>query len=1045
MIPKKPADVTWTDEQWEAIYEDNKNIIVSAGAGSGKTAVLTERVIRKIKDGANINELLILTFTKAAAGEMADRIRKKLKKIPELKEQLNLLDASYITTFDSFALSIVKRYHYLLNVSPNIGIVDSNVINLQKVNIMDELFLEYYEKEDLTFLNMIQSFCTKDDTDIRNYILNISNKLDLLSDKESYLNHYLETHFEASKIEHDIYLFLELIREKIELIQAKIKEISYIDNEFAIKLEDSISILNEISSYDDLVTRLNIKLPIAPRGSEEDLKILKSEISDLIKEIKELAIYETEDEIRKSIQSTYPTVKVIIELILEFTNRINQYKKEKNSYEFNDIAILAIKVLKENIEVQKELRNYFKEIMIDEYQDTNDLQEEFIAMIANNNVYMVGDIKQSIYRFRNANPYIFKNKYDTYAVSDTDLKIDLNKNFRSRNEVLDNINVIFNLVMDDVIGGADYLKSHQMIFGNSAYLKEEVAHSNDMEILQYTYDKDLGFTKEEIEAFMIAKDISEKYQNNHQVFDKDDGILRKVRYDDFAIIMDRATSFDLYKKIFNYFKIPLTLLKDEKMNEEDDIHVLNNLIRIIIKVNENSFDTEFKYLFVSIMRSFLYEESDDKIFEYFRKNNFIESNLYKKIQPLSQKIDYLAIHELFDFIISEFNYYESYIKIGNIHGGIVKLSKLREMAVNLEQLGYDIRKFSTYLTDLLKVGYKIEYKVPDSGAEAVKIMTIHKSKGLEYPVCYFSGLYKEFNISDLKEKFIVDKNLGIIVPYFNEGIGQTIYKDLLKKQYLQEEISEKIRLFYVALTRAREKMILIVPTRKKEFPTSNVTVLSNIIKNGYRSLADIVDSVKFRISSKYQIVNLEDLNLNKNYNIIQVTDYKKELSKDERTFVVSELSIPNQEKEIQTFSKKTNELINKEQYQSIQLGTQIHEYLEFLDLKEPNYEIIDNPYIKKIIQHFLNQPLLQNIKDATIYQEYEFIDTRNNVEYHGIIDLMLEYQDHIDIIDYKLRHTKDEAYQKQLLGYCGYIQRQSNKEIHLYLYSLLEQKFNQIK
>ena len=180
MIPKKPADVTWTDEQWEAIYDDNKNIIVSAGAGSGKTAVLTERVIRKLKDGVNVNELLILTFTKAAAGEMADRIRKKIKKIPELKEQLNLLDSSYITTFDSFALSIVKRYHYLLNVSPNIGIIDSNVIELKKNEIMDELFLEYYEQQHLLFLKMIKTFCTKDDTDIRNYVLNISNKLDLL-------------------------------------------------------------------------------------------------------------------------------------------------------------------------------------------------------------------------------------------------------------------------------------------------------------------------------------------------------------------------------------------------------------------------------------------------------------------------------------------------------------------------------------------------------------------------------------------------------------------------------------------------------------------------------------------------------------------------------------------------------------------------------------------------------------------------------------------------------------------------------------------------
>lgn len=286
MIPAKPANVTWTDEQWQAIYEDNKNIIVSAGAGSGKTAVLTERVIRKLKDGVNVNELLILTFTKAAAGEMADRIRKKIKKIPELKEQLNLLDSSYITTFDSFALSIVKRYHYLLNLSPNIGIIDSSVINLQKDKIMDELFLEYYEKEEPLFLKMIGMFCTKDDQKLRSYILNISNKLDLLSNKEEYLSHYLENYFTENKILQDINSYVDLIRNKVKEIQEKIEEISFLDGEFAIKLENSLNGLTSFSDYDDLVTKLNIRLPIAPRGSEEELKKIKSDISDLVKEIK---------------------------------------------------------------------------------------------------------------------------------------------------------------------------------------------------------------------------------------------------------------------------------------------------------------------------------------------------------------------------------------------------------------------------------------------------------------------------------------------------------------------------------------------------------------------------------------------------------------------------------------------------------------------------------------------------------------------------------------------------------------------------------------
>ena len=1045
MIPIKPVDVTWTNEQWEAIYEDNKNIIVSAGAGSGKTAVLTERVIRKLKDGINVNQLLILTFTKAAAGEMADRIRKKIKKIPELKEQLNLLDSSYITTFDSFALSIVKRYHYLLNISPNIGIIDSNVIEIKKNEIMDEIFLEYYDNANPLFLNLIKSFCTKDDTDIRNYILNISNKLDLLSDKEQYLREYLNKYFNKIKIENDISDYLNLILTKIETIKEKVEEISSYDGEFSVKLEESLINLYTIDNYDDLITKLNVKMPNAPRGSDEGLKQLKGEISDIIKEIKALAIYENEEEILNSIKSTYDTVQIIIEIILAFTNRVMKYKQENNSYEFNDIAILAIKVVKDNIEVREELRDYFNEIMIDEYQDTNDLQEEFISMISNHNVYMVGDIKQSIYRFRNANPYIFKNKYDNYSVSAIDKKIDLNKNFRSRSEVLDNINTIFTLIMNDDIGGADYLTSHQMIFGNKAYLKEDVGHNNDMEVYQYEYDKTLGFTKEETEAFIIAQDINKKLQDNYLVFDKDTGNLRNATYSDFSIIMDRATTFDLYKKIFGYFKIPITLLKDEKMNEEDDIHVFSNLIRFIIKIKNNEFDTEFKYLFISIMRSFLIQCDDKTIFDYFYNNNFKESEIYQKCTELSKEVNSMTIHQLYDEIITRFNFYEAYLNIGGIHNGIVKISKLRELAFNLESLGYTIEMFSEYLNKLLNIGYKMEYKVPDNGADAVKIMTIHKSKGLEYPVCYFSGLYKEFNISDLKERFLIDKNYGIIVPYFNEGIGNTIYKELLRENYLKEEISEKIRLFYVALTRAREKMILIKPVNENIYDNSNVTVLDNSIKNKYRTLADMLDTIEFRISSKYKTIDVNSLNLTKDYATVSQTNFKEKLTKVTDEIEINELTLGNKIKEQTSFSKKINTLIDKERYSSIKLGLEVHECLEYIDFKNPDLTNIKNKFIRNLITKLIEQPIIQDIKNATIYQEYEFIYEEGNTEYHGIIDLMIEYDNYINIIDYKLKNISDDAYIKQLNGYKKYIELKTSKEVNLYLYSIIDNKMLAIK
>ena len=1045
MIPKKPIDVTWTDEQWQAIYEDKKNIIVSAGAGSGKTAVLTERVIRKLKDGVHINQLLILTFTKAAAAEMSDRIRKKIKKEPKLKDELNLLDSSYITTFDSFALSVVKKYHYLINISSKVDIIDSNVILITKEKIMEEIFLELYQQKDEKFLNMIKNFCIKDDDEIRKDILNISNKLDLLSNKKEYLEKYILNYYNEDKIKKDIDNYFNIIKEKIYLIKEKIKEVSYLDNDFANKLEESLNILFESNSYNDVITKLNIRPPISPKGSSDELKEIRSEISNIIKEIKALCFYESDEEIKQSIALTYDTINVIINIILDFTKRVNEYKMEKNCFEFNDIAIMAINIVKEHEEVREELFNSFNEIMIDEYQDTNDLQEEFISMISNHNVYMVGDIKQSIYRFRNANPYIFKEKYDLYSNSNIDKKIDLNKNFRSRNEVLNNINIIFNLIMNQDIGGADYLKEHQMIFGNKAYLKEKLNHSNDLEIYSYNYDKEIGFTKEEIEAFIIAKDIIKKYQDKYQVFDKDTSNLRDISYNDFAIIIDRATNFDLYKKVFSYFGIPTTLLKDEKMNDADDINIIKNLIRFFIVIHQKKYDTEFKYLFTSISRSFLINKSDEEIFAYFYNNNFKESSLYKKCFKISKLLDSISITDLLEIIEDEFSYYDKLITVGDINNKIIKIEKLKELATNLENIGYDIEDFSNYLEELTKKGYTIEYKAEVNKSDSIKIMTIHKSKGLEYPICYFSGLYKKFNISDLKDRFIYDKDFGIIVPYFNEGIGQTIYKELLKDKYLKEEISEKIRLFYVALTRAREKIILVNPISEKIINTNNTSVLPNNIKIQYKSLADIIYSIDYQLSSYKKYINLESLNLTNDYKKIKKSNYKDSIEKKEETIIVKEINNKNNILEEKTFSKKIKELISKKEYNNLLLGNQLHNILELIDFKNPDYSIIDNQFIKEIVESFLSNKILKNINKANIYKEYEFIYSKDNVEYHGIIDLILEYENEIYIIDYKLKNINDKKYIEQLNGYKDYIKTITTKNIIIYLYSFLDKELYEIK
>lgn len=1046
MIPEKPKDAIWTDEQWQAINDTGHNIIVSAGAGSGKTAVLSERVITNLKKGIHINEMLLLTFTKAASLEMKERIRKKIKKDKSLSKELDLIDSSYITTFDSFALSVVKKYHYLLNISPSISIIDSSLIEIKKREIIDNIFEDYYEKEDTRFLKLIGDFCVKDDKEIKDSIRKIYAKIEMLPDKDTYLKNYLDTYFNDNRIDKDIKSYTKLILDKIDEIKIEVENISYlVDSSYLEKLNSSLANLFSCNTYEEILINLNIKLPNLPRGSEECVKKKKENISNLIKEIKALCLYKDTCEIKDTINMTEDYVSIIIEIIENLDRLVMEYKSLNDVYEFQDIALLAIKVLKENKEVLEEMKYSFKEIMIDEYQDTNDLQEAFINLIENDNVYMVGDIKQSIYRFRNANPDIFKSKYDNYSLNNGGVKIDLNKNFRSRCEVLENINLVFNKIMDNDIGGADYISSHQMIFGNNSYIKKGITNQNyNFEIYSYDYDKDVEFSKEEVECFTIARDILDKVKNHYQIFDKDEEVLRDVTYSDFVILMDRTTNFDLYKKIFEYLSIPLSILKDEKMNEDDDILVLSNLVRFILKVSENKFDKEFQYLFISILRSFLYNYDDDRIFSYFVDKNYQDCELYKKSKDISLKLPKMSSYDLILEIITNFHYYECLIKIGNIDSGMIKLEHILESASNLGNVGYDANDFSEYLKVLLEEDYDMKYSVHLGDSNAVKIMTIHKSKGLEYPICYYSGLYKSFNILDLKEKFTYDKEYGIIVPYFKEGIGKTIYKELLRNRYLKEEISEKIRLFYVALTRAKEKMILVMPNIDKDDDTKG-GIIDKSIRSKYRSLSDIMASVKGITKDYYTNISLDNLKMTRDYNLFLENNYRENIPKTSEDFKVVEPEFEINYIEEESFSKHTNSLIDKKTKDNMNFGLYIHEALEYMDFKNPDYSFIEDTLVRSHIAKFMNQDLLKNVDKAKVYHEYEFIYEKDNIKYHGIIDLMLEYDDHIDIIDYKLKNIEDKHYLEQLKGYKSYIEEVTSMNTNIYLYSVLDNTVKELK
>jgi len=1027
---------SWTREQLEAINKSGSNIIVSAGAGSGKTAVLTERVITKIKNGISVDSLLILTFTKAAANEMKERIRTAIIK-EGLNEQLKLLDCAYITTFDSFALSMVKKYHYLINVSKDINIGNENVLLIEKTKILDEIFDRLYSENNPNFIKLIGEQCVKDDTDIRKYILSIRNKLDMKVESNAYLKSYVSNYYCESNINIFIKEYLNLLENKIKEIKALLTDFSYyLDGPVYIKFEEALSPLFSSKNYDEIVLNSNVKLPRLPQGSGEEVKVKKEELNDSVKSLKGYLKHNSVDEIRDSIYKTKEYAEIIVEILLELDEKIKQFKFKNDIYEFNDIAMMAIAILKNNPDICLEIKETFNEILVDEYQDTNDIQETFINLIENNNVYMVGDIKQSIYRFRNANPHIFKNKYDEYSKNNGGIKIDLNKNFRSREEVISNINLIFDHVMDDLVGGAEYLREHKMIFGNESYLE---SGNNNMEVLNYCLE-DNYFEKNEIEAFIIARDIKNKIDEKYQVFDKKEMKLRDCCYSDFVILMDRTTDFELYKKVFEYHEIPLALYKDEVINNEIDNIVISNLLSLIKQIKDRIFDKTFRYLFTSVARSFIYEMSDQKIYDIISSNSFYEEELFIKCNNIATHIDSITPNMLLDIVLKEFNIYENLIKIGNVKQSIIHIEQLCVLSNDLGNLGYDCYQFIDYLKQINEEDYKIKYSATLENLDAVKIMTIHKSKGLEYPICYFSGLYKSFNISDLKEKIIYDNYFEIILPYFDEGTGETICKDLLKNRFLGEEVSEKIRLFYVALTRAREKIILVLPKKENDFTVENIISVEKRLK--YRSLADIVYSLGDLLVEYSKVVDDKELNLSKDYQLIINKNLKDLIDTNYSKIEVNELSVESEYSNELSFSKNTHELISKEEKENIDLGLELHSILENLDFYNPDFKSIENEYYRTKVESFYFK--LKDIKKARIFQEHEFMYDENNNTYHGIIDLMLEYENYIDIIDYKLKHVDDEAYIAQLNGYQNYISKVSNKPVNIYLYSLLDGQFTKL-
>lgn len=1011
-------EIKYTDEQLDAITTPVNNTMISAGAGSGKTKVLTQRVFNHLANNIDVDRLLVLTFTNAAAAEMKQRVIKLLVEDNSLDQsiknnQLNNIDSAYIMTFDAYSLFLVKKYHQLLNVDKDIDIADSNIINGITDKFLDEIFEQQYVSNDI-FKDIISKYCVKDDDVVKGFVKSLNKKLDLIYDRENFIKTYNDLFFSTSHLNDELDSYTSLLFQKLKQVDELLNKISELDdlNRFFNNWQG----INNLSSYEEVRSYVANIAPVRKKNKEEydeDALALKDKIKDIIKEINELTKYDKSTLINDVlINKDY--VNCLLDLAEELNRRINIYKKENNFYDFIDIAKLAIEVVDKNDEIRESIKNNFYEILIDEYQDTSDIQELLISKISNNNVYVVGDIKQSIYRFRYANPDIFRTKYESYSKGIGGKKIDLTNNFRSRFEVLRDINLFFNKTMSSSVGGADYTRGHQLIAGNLSYIKDD---RYACEIL--SYDKQKGIDSAYIEAQLIADDIKSRV-NTFKLKD------HLCDYRDITILMDRSSKFDVFKEVLTANNIPTYIETEEKMSESDLLTVIRSIFKLLVNYD--------KHAYISLERSFLCETSDEDIFNNITNNQIFTSPTYIKINDIKTNIDTKTISNILDEIMESFDVYSKLVKIKDVHASNVKIDYLYQLANNLNNLGYTYRDFNDYLVDVFDREDDIKFRIGSEVENAVRITNYHKSKGLEYNVVYYPCLSYSFNQQDKKGDFLFDKNHGIIMPTFidNRGLRDTFIKELYKYNYDLEDIGEKIRLFYVALTRAKEKMIIVNSFDDKIEPVD--TNLDDVTKASIKNYSSMLT---------YIMNDLSDFIINKDIPEIKENTIQKDLfttlTKSNKLVLKPSIEVIPTEVTTSHFSKQAG-LITKDILDKMELGTKIHYYLEMLDFKNPDYENVDNKYLKKI-QAFIDSPLLENIKEAKIFKEYEFMDDGK----HGFIDLLLEYKDKIVIIDYKTKAIDDVHYDEQLNGYRTYVESLSSKPVYCYLYSIIDETYREVE
>ena len=898
----------WTKEQEQAIYEKNTNILVAAAAGSGKTAVLVERIINKIiNENIDIDKLLVVTFTNAAASEMRERvlnaIYEKLENDSEnqnLQRQITLLNKASICTIDSFCLDVVRNHFYELdNVSPNFRIGDTTEIELLKQEIIEEIFEKKYEEEDKDFNTLINTYTSyRDDTPLKEIILKIYNYIQSNPFPEKWLNEKIEMfNLEGKKEEYSDFsntvwgeeLLKEVEEELIDDITAlqDIEDSLSFDpelNKFWQTIRSDIDMLQTLKNNLDNWDRAyeiskNINFVTWPRKKiessiKEEAKIIRDDVKKKLNKVINKILICDSDEAKQDIQDMYNVLDKLKYVILEFQEEFSKRKRERNIVDFNDIEHFALKILLKETEegkieptdVAKKYKEKYIEMAIDEYQDSNLVQEYILnAVSKGDNIFMVGDVKQSIYKFRQAMPELFLDKYKNYKKiedkkQEDNLKIKFFKNFRSRENVLKFTNLIFQDIMSNLLGDIEYNQEEYLNLG-AQYPEEKQNLNTEINIIDLKENEeeqsnvsteDLNENVEneeqqeriediELEARFVANKIREIVQNKYQIWDAKKDKYRDIKYKDIVVLL-RSTSN--IAPIFEQeiIRLDMPVFSDSSQEYLDSIEI--QTIMSLLKIIDNPMQD---IPLVTVLRSNIGKFTDDELVEIRLSDKYenyytcmkkakldVNPKLKDKIQRFFESIEewrkeqeYLSLDELIWKIYIDTGYYNY---VGLMSNGALRQANLKMLFQRAKQ--YESSNFKG-LYNFINFIEKLRLSSGDLGAakligendDVIRIMSIHKSKGLEFPVVFLSSTGKQFNLMDLNQNILLHQEMGIGVKYINyerQVQYDTLTKTAMRNKILVETLSEEMRILYVALTRAKEKLFITGLSKDYEKEAENI-------------------------------------------------------------------------------------------------------------------------------------------------------------------------------------------------------------------------------